>query len=83
MFLFDAAFGRRKSATRPLNLVLLAFCSILFGMLTEFGWRGVFHDGIAGIFSVVVLGILTVGLAERRARKRAERPQVQPSNFDR
>jgi len=70
MFIWEAIAGR-KSFAKTLNLVSLALASLLFGMFMVFDWR-VIHGGIVIIFAMAILGLLVIGLAERRARKRAE-----------
>ena len=70
MFVLDAISGRKMS-TRLLDLAALAFGSLLFGMLMEFGWRRVLHGGIAVVLAIAILGLVVVGLAVRRARKRS------------
>jgi membrane protease YdiL (CAAX protease family) len=70
MWAFGGIAGRKASA-RMSNLASLTLSSFLFGMLTEFGWRRVVHGGIAVVFAMMLVGLLVVGLAERRARKRS------------
>jgi hypothetical protein len=69
MFFWEAMAGRESFASLS-NLASLALSSLLFGMFMVFEWR-VIHGGIAIVFVIAILGLLLVGLAERRARKRA------------
>ncbi len=77
------AIAGGKTYARPLNVASLAFGSIVFGMLTEFGWRGVLHDGIAVAFAIAASGFLALALAERRNRKRSGTSSSTTPNADR
>jgi len=76
MFVWEAIAGR-KSFASVLNLASLALASLLFGMFMVFEWR-VVHDGVVVIFVMAILGLLIVGLLERRARIRAEKRPPEP-----
>ncbi len=69
MFLWDA-ITNPKWFTRS-NLVKLALASLVVGMGHEFEWR-ILHGKLAVLFGAAILGALVLGLAERRARRRAE-----------
>ncbi len=67
MFLWEAIAGRESFASL-LNLASLALGSLLFGMFMIFEWR-VIHGGLAVVSAIAILGLLFLGLIERRARR--------------
>jgi len=48
---------------------------VLWAMMMVFEWR-VLHGGIAAVSAILVLALLTLGLVQRRARKRRESSSI-------
>jgi hypothetical protein len=46
------------------------FVAVLWAMMMVFEWR-VLRGGVGAVFSILVVGLFVLGLAQRRARKRA------------
>lgn len=65
------AIAKREWFARPLNLTAVALTSLLFVMTMVFGWR-VLHLRIVVVFAKVILGMVVLGLAGRRARGQGE-----------
>jgi O-antigen/teichoic acid export membrane protein len=61
---------KRKSFPQALELAGTVFLSLAFGMMMTFEWE-VLHGKLAVIFAATILGLIVVGLLERRARTRA------------
>ena len=67
VFLWEAIAGR-KSLASVSNLVLLTVAGLVFGMFVVFEWR-VIHGTLAIVFALAIVGLLFIGLAERRSRR--------------
>lgn len=63
------AFTRRDSFTKWPNLAITALISLAWGMMFILGWR-VLHGVPLGLFTVIVIGLIGVGLIERHNCRR-------------
>jgi hypothetical protein len=69
---FSEAVARRdrNPSAQLWHFAGLILTSLMFGMMVVFGWR-VLRSAIVALFAAGILGLLGVGLAERRASRQS------------
>ena len=70
--LLSGTIYKSESHGRLLSLATLAIGSLLFGIMSVFGWHRLLHGGIGIVFGIVLVAFFTLALAARRARRRTE-----------